>query len=232
MKTKNWWLIPAIMCGVGTVVVVTIMILLSLNNVEPFAVDILVRDFFYDIRGEKGGFVYWVFRILTEFGDIIGIAIIAVLLILYTRFDFRVCLLLFGAALTFLVNKGFKEIFDRVRPLEEMRWQYESSTSFPSGHSANSSFLFSFLCYMAYRSNLKDVFKKVLYVVCPVMIIIVMSSRMVLGVHYFSDVCAGACVGLVMAGILAVLYNVCEKYNFFQKSLYDIYMEKRRNKSE
>lgn len=232
MENKRWWLIPAIMCGVGAVVVVTIMLLLNANNIEPFAVDITVRDFFYSIRGEKGGFVYWVFRILTEFGDIIGIAIMAVLLIVYTRFDYRVVLLLVGAGLTFLVNKGFKEIFDRVRPIEEMRWQYESSTSFPSGHSANSSFLFSFLCYMAYRSNLKDVFKKVLYVVCPIMIIIVMSSRMVLGVHYFSDVCAGACVGLMMAGLLSILYEVCVKYNFFQKPLYDIIMEKRQAKSE
>ena len=31
-----------------------------------------------------------------------------------------------------------------------------------------------------------------------------MTSRMVLGVHYFSDVCAGACVGLIMTSILLI----------------------------
>lgn len=227
MKTKNWWLIPAIVGGFGLIVVVTFMIILNANNIEPLGVDIAVRDFFYSFRGEKGGFVYWLFRILTEFGDIIGIAVMTVLLISYTKCDYRVCLLLIGAALTFLVNKGFKEIFDRERPIEALRWQYESSTSFPSGHSANSSFLFAYLTYVVYKSDLKDVIKKVLYVVFPLMILIVMSSRMVLGVHYFSDVCAGACVGLMMASIVMVLHNICEKKEIFTTNLYEIIKSKR-----
>ena len=227
MENKKWWLVPTILGALAAIIVVTFMIVLSANNIEPLAVDEVVRDFFYSIRGEKGGFVYWVFRILTEFGDIVGIAIMAVILIIYTKFDYRVCLLLLGAALTYIVNKGFKNIFDRERPFEALRWQYESSTSFTSGHSANSSFIFSFLTYVVYKSDLKATIKKVLYVVFPAMILIVMSSRMVLGVHYFSDVCAGACVGLMMASILMILYNVCEKKQIFTTNLYEIIKAKR-----
>ena len=98
MENKKWWLVPTILGALAAIIVVTFMIVLSANNIEPLAVDEVVRDFFYSIRGEKGGFVYWVFRILTEFGDIVGIAIMAVILIIYTKFYYRVCLLLLGAA--------------------------------------------------------------------------------------------------------------------------------------
>ena len=73
----------------------------------------------------------------------------------------------------------------------------------------------------------EDVFKKIIYIVCPIMIVIVMVSRMVLGVHYFSDVCAGCAVGLIFTALMMILYYVCEKKNIFTTNLYDIIKSKR-----
>lgn len=227
MENKKWWLLPAILGGVSLVVLVLIIILLCVNNIEPLSADIVVRDFFYDIRGEYKGPMFWVFRILTEFGDILGLAILAVIICLFTKVDYRVCLFVLGAGLAHLFNSALKEIFDRVRPIEEMRWQIEKSASFPSGHSKNASFMFAFLGFMIYKSNAKDLFKKISIIVCPVMILIVMVSRMVLGVHYFTDVVAGCAVGLIFAAIMIVLYYVCEKYKIFTTNLYDIWQAKR-----
>ena len=227
MENKKWWLLPTILGGVSLIVLIGFVIALAVNNIEPLAVDVAVRDFFYAIRGEKGGFMYWLFRILTEFGDIIGLAILAVIIGIFTKVDFRVCLFVIGAALAHLVNNALKDIFDRVRPIAEMQWQSESSMSFPSGHSKNASFMFSFIMYIAYKSNMKDVFKKTLYIACPIMIVIVMVSRMVLGVHYFSDVCAGCAVGLIFSAVMIVLYHICEKKNIFTTNLYDIIKAKR-----
>lgn len=232
MENKKWWLLPAILGGVSLVVLVLFIILLCVNNIEPLAIDESVRDFFYDIRGEKGGFIYWLFRILTEFGDIIGLAILAVVLAVITKVDYRVCLFVIGAALAHLFNDALKEIFERVRPFENMQWQSESSKSFPSGHSKNASFMFSFIMYIAYKSNIKDVFKKTLYIACPIMIVIVMVSRLVLGVHYFSDVCAGCAVGLIFTALMIVLYHICEKKQIFTTNLYDIIKTKRAKKAE
>ena len=229
MENKKWWLLPAIMGGLSLVVLVLFIILLCVNKMEPLAIDVVARDFMYDIRGEKGGFMYWLFRMLTEFGDIVGLAILAVILCVFTKVDYRVCLFVIGAGLAHVVNNVLKDIFERVRPIAEMQWQSESSMSFPSGHSKNASFMFSFIMYMAYKSNIKDVFKKVLYVVCPVMIVIVMVSRMVLGVHYFSDVVAGCAVGLIFSALMIVLYQVCEKKNIFTTNLYD-FIKAKRNK--
>ncbi len=227
MENKKWWLLPAILGGVSLVVLVAFIIALTVNNIEPLAVDIAVRDFMYNIRGEKGGFMYWLFRILTEFGDIVGLAILAVIICIITKVDYRVCLFVIGAGLAHVVNDILKDIFERVRPIAEMQWQSESSMSFPSGHSKNASFMFSFIMFMAYKSNMKDVFKKTLYIACPVMIVIVMVSRLVLGVHYFSDVCAGCAVGLVFSAVMIVLYHICEKKNIFTTNLWDIIQSKR-----
>ena len=227
MENKKWWLLPAILGGVSLVVLVLFMVLLCINNIEPLAVDIAVRDFFYNIRGEKGGVIYWIFRILTEFGDIVGLAILAVILCVITKVDYRVCLFVIGAGIAHVCNDILKDIFERVRPIADMQWQSESSMSFPSGHSKNASFMFSFIMYIAYKSNIKDLYKKILYVVCPVMIVIVMVSRLVLGVHYFSDVCAGCAVGLIFSAVMMLLYYVCEKKNIFTTNLYDILMSKR-----
>ena len=227
MENKKWWLLPTILGGVSLVVLVAFIIALSVNNIEPLAVDIAVRDFMYNIRGEKGGFMYWLFRILTEFGDIVGLAILAVIICIITKVDYRVCLFVIGAGLAHVVNDVLKDIFERVRPIAEMQWQSESSMSFPSGHSKNASFMFSFIMFMAYKSNMKDVFKKTLYIACPVMIVIVMVSRLVLGVHYFSDVCAGCAVGLVFSAVMIVLYHICEKKNIFTTNLWDIIQSKR-----
>ena len=85
MENKKWWLLPTILGGVSLVVLVAFIIALTVNNIEPLAVDIAVRDFMYNIRGEKGGFMYWLFRILTEFGDIVGLAILAVIICIITK---------------------------------------------------------------------------------------------------------------------------------------------------
>ena len=222
MENKKWWLLPAILGGVSLLVLVLFIVLLCKNNMEPLAVDVVVRDFFYKIRGEKYGPIYWIIRVLTEFGDIVGLAILAVVLCVLTKVDYRVCLFVIGAALAHLCNDALKNIFERVRPIEAMQWQTEHSMSFPSGHSKNASFMFSFIMYIAYKSNIKDLYKKVLYVVCPVMILIVMVSRLVLGVHYFTDVCAGCAVGLIFSAGMIVLYQVCEKKKIFTTNLYDI----------
>ena len=232
MENKKWWLLPAILGGVSLVILLTFIIALTANNIEPLAIDIAVRDFFYSIRGEKGGFMYWLFRILTEFGDIVGLAILAVVICIFTKVDYRVCLFVIGAALAHLVNDVLKDIFERARPIAEMQWQSESSKSFPSGHSKNASFMFSFIMYIAYKSNMKDVFKKTLYIACPTMIVIVMVSRMVLGVHYFSDVCAGCAVGLIFSAGMMVLYSICEKKNIFTTNLVDIIKSKKDSKTE
>ena len=61
-------------------------------------------------------------------------------------------------------------------------------------------------------------------------IILVMFSRMILGVHYFTDVIAGASVGIMGACLAMQLYKICEKYDFITVGLFDKIKNKNKDK--
>jgi len=65
-----------------------------------------------------------------------------------------------------------------------------SSTSFPSGHSQNASAL--------YNGFAIELNKKWLLILANVLALLVMISRMALGVHFFTDVVCGYAIGLIV----------------------------------
>ena len=111
-----------------------------------------------------------------------------------------------GILTTHLVNKGIKEIMKRDRPslnetLDALGY------SFPSGHAMLSIMTFGFLTYIIV-ANLKSVIGK--YVITLFMGIVIVSiglSRVILNVHYPTDILAGYCVG----GILLIMAIYCHR---------------------
>ena len=210
-----------IILGVIGVIALTIFtsicIVIALNRLPQ--IDVAVRDFAYQIRGEKFGFGYWFFRIITEFGYIYIMGIVIIALALYTRMDNRFWVFLFVLLLSRVFNTVFKEIYERARPLEEMRWQVETSTSFPSGHSTNVGVIFAYLAYIFYKSDSKVSIKATGMTLSIIIIPLVMFSRNILGVHYFTDVCAGASCGIMCAVIGMLLVNLFNYKNIMTKPL-------------
>lgn len=178
-----------------------------------------IRDFFYSIRGQKYGIIYWIFRVLTEFGDVYFIAILLVATLIYSKLDARWFILFIGILLTTLFNRGVKELFSRQRPNEAMWWMEESSNSFPSGHSTSSGFMYPFIAYCAYKSDYSKKIKNILYIVCASMLPIIMISRLVLGMHFFTDVIAGALSGAFFSVLGMILLNYCIKNNILSEGL-------------
>ena len=212
------WKVIAIVC---CIIVFTILaILVGNNDLQPLAVDAAVRDFFYTIRGEKGGLIYWVFRLLTEFGYTYVIVTIIILYAFRTKFDYRVLVLAIGMIFAHLLNSFIKGCFDRPRPEMANWWMEESSSSFPSGHSSSATFFYSFLFYLVYHSDEEKWLKKVIMIICSVLILIVTSSRLVLGVHFFSDVIGGMCVGFICSILCMFLCELFKKKNIFVKPLF------------
>ena len=89
------------------------------------------------------------------------------------------------------LNALFKLAFARARPLiEGMPSQYDTY-SFPSGHSAGATFVYGFLAaYIAFHSSTRSV-RVAAFVAAFVMVALVAMSRLVLGVHFASDVSVG-----------------------------------------
>jgi undecaprenyl-diphosphatase len=96
---------------------------------------------------------------------------------------------------TATINHALKAWFQRARPLHDHGFIVENSYSFPSGHASSSMVFYGMLAY-------------ILLVLCPprlhrpivvaavAMITLVGISRILLQVHYFSDVMAGYATGL------------------------------------
>jgi membrane-associated phospholipid phosphatase len=114
-----------------------------------------------------------------------------------------------------LMNLMLKGIFERPRPLHEHGLVTETSFSFPSGHASGSMLIYSLLGYLIVRHTPK-VWHIPVTVAMVAVIIFVGSSRVLLQVHYFSDVLAGyasaaAWVALCVAGLEAVRWRGREK---------------------
>ncbi|HDR3522975.1 phosphatase PAP2 family protein [Bacillus pacificus] len=144
----------------------------------------------------------------TKLGSAIGIVTTLVIsLLVFWRKRYYATMIVYpvGILITHLVNKGIKEIMKRDRPslneaLDALGY------SFPSGHAMLSIMTFGFLAYII-AANLKSVTGK--YMITILMGIIIVSiglSRVILNVHYPTDILAGYCVGGILL-IMAIYYH-------------------------
>lgn len=91
-----------------------------------------------------------------------------------------------------------KYVFARARP--ETAAGLATGYSFPSGHTTTAAFLACALAWFAYR-HVRLRYAGVLTLVAATGWVLLMAlSRLALGVHYFTDVLAGACLGIAIGG--------------------------------
>jgi membrane-associated phospholipid phosphatase len=154
------------------------------------------------------------FAVVTYLGDrdvLIGLAIlVAIVLLILKRW------LLAGAWAVATTGGGvlnllLKSIFERPRPLHDHGLVTETSFSFPSGHASGSMLIYSLLGYLVVRHTPPQWHIPVA-IGMSALIIFVGSSRVILQVHYFSDVLAGyasaaAWVALCIAGLEAARWR-------------------------
>jgi membrane-associated phospholipid phosphatase len=90
-----------------------------------------------------------------------------------------------------------KWFFERPRPIEAL--YYESSYSFPSGHATLSIALYGFIALIFYVQSSKHWQKNLSIILGFSLAFLIGLSRLVLDVHYLSDVLAGFLVGSLSA---------------------------------
>ena len=118
-----------------------------------------------------------------------------------------------------LADVAVKTMYSRERPIEEMQWMKESTSSFPSGHSTAAAFLYTYLAYTIYHIDVKKLTKLIWFIAMELLIFLVMVSRMILGVHYFTDVFAGYASGIMVCCAAMIAYHFCQKNNFLTEGL-------------
>ena len=95
-----------------------------------------------------------------------------------------------------------KNIFLRERPL--IGSEILSSYSFPSGHSLIATTYYGFLIYLLRRSKCKEEYKVVGTTFLTTLIVLICLSRLILNVHYLTDIIGGVILGLVI--LLVLIY--------------------------
>lgn len=139
--------------------------------------------------------------VLTGLGILIG-------LIYLIRFRFRrAAIMLLAIGVTSFLTGVMKEFFFRARPLNALQILTDNP-SFPSGHAATAAAFFLIISYLAVRRLDSWVVREIIIVFCVLATIAIGLSRLVLNVHWASDVIAGWALGIFLASasILLVRY--------------------------
>jgi membrane-associated phospholipid phosphatase len=98
------------------------------------------------------------------------------------------------------MNRVLKSIFERTRPLHDHGLTLEGGWSFPSGHASGSMLVYGLLAYLIVR-NTPSVWHLPVALTGAAIIVFVGSSRVLLQVHYLSDVLGGYAGAAVWLGI-------------------------------
>ena len=218
---KNKEILITLLVLIISFIVFLIICALIAKNGGELKIDNKITQKAYDTRGNKGGFIYYLFFIFTQFGYIYVTVIIMILTLIYTKFDRHWLCYLIAVLLAILLHMMIKDIFDRDRPKELYRWSSDLGQSFPSGHSTNATVVYGYIVYYLFKKNYNNIIKYVSLGVAILLLILIMSSRIILGMHYFTDCLGGMLLGLIILSFSILLYNILDHYNIFENPLFN-----------
>jgi len=135
---------------------------------------------------------------------VIGAA--AIVLALRRRWRLAIYLLVTGAG-ALVLDPVLKSLVGRLRPVVAHPVAYGAGNSFPSGHS-----LGSIVCYGAllvvFLPAARGRWRSTLRIVVAALVAVIGISRVLLGVHYLSDVAGGWAVGIAWLGLTAFAFEL------------------------
>src|SRR4051794_29280438 len=130
-------------------------------------------------------------RVVTHLGDplVITLLTVAVALLLWLRRERRLALFVVATRLAALVVAAvLKAVVHRARPVLPDPLAHAHGYSFPSGHALGSA---AFWGSMALVGHAKSLSRPAALAVAVVLPVLVAATRVLLGVHYLSDVVGG-----------------------------------------
>jgi membrane-associated phospholipid phosphatase len=161
--------------------------------------EILIDDFVYSFASNLNEtFLYDAMEWITEIGSVWFITVASVVVILYLLLSKKSK----WYSLFFIINivgiglltKIFKMLFERERP--DLLEQYDGvGYSFPSGHTTGAIAFYGFIIYLISKSEWKKRWKITFISLLTLLILTIAMSRIVLSVHFFTDIVAGLSLG-------------------------------------
>lgn len=133
------------------------------------------------------------FSWITHLGDLEFLAPLAAVVLLILLIRKRRALAIAWLVATIsggLLNRLLKSIFERTRPVHDHGLALETDWSFPSGHASGAMLVYGLLAYLLVR-HAPHSRRPLIAAAAVLLIVFVGASRVVLQVHYLSDVLAG-----------------------------------------
>jgi undecaprenyl-diphosphatase len=158
-------------------------------------------------------------KFFTFFGSIQFLLPAYILLVSYffIKKKFRYCI---DISIISLSSTGLmfvlKELFHRQRPDLPLIKSIAATYSFPSGHALSSFIFCSILIDLIWESTLERVWKWGFSILLLLFSFTIGISRIVLQMHYATDVIAGFCLGVVW---VIISFRVVKKINFKEASI-------------
>jgi membrane-associated phospholipid phosphatase len=138
---------------------------------------------------------------VTHLGDplVVTLVTLALAVLLWWRGNRKAALVVLAVRiLAIAVDDGVKFAVRRARPVLAHPVAHAHGYSFPSGHAVGSAALWATFAFLARSHGMSRARAVTLAVVVPV---VVATTRVLLGVHYVTDVVAGLVLGWLCAGI-------------------------------
>jgi membrane-associated phospholipid phosphatase len=160
--------------------------------------------------------VLTIFGYITELGSKTGIgsvALLSVLVLWLTKRDYTaMATIALAVGLGNELNKLLKNWIGRERPqLEHL--DEVASLSFPSGHAMVGIILYMLIAYFLVKYIPSKVGKRVALLICTIIILLLGVSRIILHVHYPSDVIAGYAFGFIWAFLWMLIYEMVRDWS-------------------
>ena len=130
----------------------------------------------------------------------------AVVLAIRRRWRLAVYLLVAGAG-ELVLDPVLKALVGRLRPVVAHPIAYGNGDSFPSGHALGSIVCYGAL-FLVFLPAARGTWRRVFTAVIVTLIAAIGISRLLLGVHYISDVLGGWALGITWLGITAFAFEL------------------------
>ncbi|MBX9971874.1 phosphatase PAP2 family protein [Cytobacillus firmus] len=180
--------------------------LASVNIGTSLIFDRYFSEFFTGLFSEN---THPFFEAMDSLGDKAGVGFITLAFLLLLLFKYRnyeaMASVVFAVAAGNEVNKWLKEAIGRPRPDQEHLVDV-ASLSFPSGHAMIGMILYTVIAYFIINELKSKSAKWMTAILAGIWIFLMGIRRIVMGVHYPSDIAAGFAAGYIWVFISISLY--------------------------
>ncbi|WP_066068371.1 phosphatase PAP2 family protein [Neobacillus soli] len=208
MEFKNKWNISLIFMIIAALLAFYTSVKVAVSS--PFWIDDKVAGLFSHVSASVIPF----FIQLTEMGDKKGIGVVVLLMLVWLLLRKRnflgAAVLALSVALGNEASKLLKNLFGRLRPdLEHL--VHVKSYSFPSGHAMVGMIVYFLIAYLLMEAVKSKTTKIIIATIAAILLLLIGASRIILHVHYPSDVLGGYALGYIWVFIWILLYNYFKK---------------------